>query len=190
MWDAGAVNHSPSASLVLPPGQRASACKLGEWSQWGSCMKKNKTCGFKKGSQSRVRSPLLQVAGSDASPPSEACAPQTEKKKCVVNKTPCARGKHKYKHGTESQCTMRSKWWPLQIQNSSYNQIPDKDAVKSSYFMKRLLRLMWWLTEPLLNIGKPDFPPVCLWPTACWLGLVWPRSQKDTEPLDFSACKQ
>lgn len=32
--------------------------------------------------------------------------------------------------------------------------------------------------------------PVCLWPTVCWSGLVWPSLQKDTEYLDFAACKQ
>ncbi|XP_056142188.1 R-spondin-1 isoform X2 [Lampris incognitus] len=77
--------------------QPAVECELGEWSQWGPCMKKNKTCGFKRGSQSRVREPLQQVSGLDSSvapvtsePP---CAPQTERRKCSVLKTPCTRGK-------------------------------------------------------------------------------------------------
>nr|XP_020445719.1 R-spondin-1 isoform X2 [Monopterus albus] len=74
--------------------QRPSECELGEWSQWSSCMKKNKTCGFKKGSQSRVRVPLPQAHSPDSSPtfvPSQTCTSQTERRKCVVAKMPCAR---------------------------------------------------------------------------------------------------
>uniref|UniRef100_A0A4W6C639 R-spondin 1 n=1 Tax=Lates calcarifer TaxID=8187 RepID=A0A4W6C639_LATCA len=107
----GLYSHSGRCYVTCPPGQRtanetmecvgqrASECELGEWSQWGSCMKKNKTCGFKKGSQSRVRAPLPQVHSPDTSPasvPSQTCAPQTERRKCVVTKTPCARGKSKF----------------------------------------------------------------------------------------------
>lgn len=87
-----------SLSRFVYPGQRTSECELGEWSQWSSCMKKNKTCGFRKGSQSRFRGPLLQVHSPDTSPafvPSQTCAPQTERRKCVVTKTPCVRGKPK-----------------------------------------------------------------------------------------------
>lgn len=84
--------------MLLPPqGQRASECELGEWSQWSTCMKKNKTCGFRKGSQSRYRGPLLLVHSpyttSPASVPSQTCSPQTERRKCTVIKTPCTRGK-------------------------------------------------------------------------------------------------
>lgn len=60
-------------------------------------MKKNKTCGFRKGSQSRSRVPLSQVQSPDTSlalAPSQTCAPETEKRKCTVSKkAPCGRGK-------------------------------------------------------------------------------------------------
>uniref|UniRef100_A0A672HC60 R-spondin 1 n=1 Tax=Salarias fasciatus TaxID=181472 RepID=A0A672HC60_SALFA len=102
----GLYSHSGRCYVSCPPGQRtanetmecvgqpASECELGEWSQWGSCMKKNKTCGFKKGSQSRVRVPLPQAHSVDASPAlvsSQTCSPETERRKCVVTKTPCIR---------------------------------------------------------------------------------------------------
>uniref|UniRef100_A0A8D2ZPN0 R-spondin 1 n=1 Tax=Scophthalmus maximus TaxID=52904 RepID=A0A8D2ZPN0_SCOMX len=102
----GLYSHSGRCYVSCPPGQRtanetmecvgqrASACELGEWSQWGSCTKKNKTCGFKKGSQSRARSPLVQVPALDTAPsfvPSQTCTPLTERRKCIVTKTPCAR---------------------------------------------------------------------------------------------------
>ncbi|XP_077432075.1 R-spondin-1 isoform X2 [Vanacampus margaritifer] len=63
-------------------------CELSEWSQWSSCVKRNKTCGFKKGTQSRVRLPLREVRSVG---PSQTCAPQTERKKCSVPKKTCRR---------------------------------------------------------------------------------------------------
>uniref|UniRef100_A0A3Q3X0M5 R-spondin Fu-CRD domain-containing protein n=1 Tax=Mola mola TaxID=94237 RepID=A0A3Q3X0M5_MOLML len=98
----GLYSHSGRCFVSCPPDQRTSnetmecvECELGEWSQWSSCMKKNKTCGFRKGSQSRLRMPLLQVHSPDTSPgfiPSQTCAPQTEKRKCTLTKTPCVKG--------------------------------------------------------------------------------------------------
>ncbi|XP_037130695.1 R-spondin-1 [Syngnathus acus] len=69
-------------------------CELSEWSQWGSCVKRNKTCGFRKGTQSRVRLPLRppRTRGTpSAAGPSQTCPPQTDRRKCVVPKTPCPR---------------------------------------------------------------------------------------------------
>ncbi|XP_041845129.1 R-spondin-1 [Melanotaenia boesemani] len=106
----GFYSHSGRCYASCPPGQHtanetmecvgqhALECELGEWSQWSSCMKKNKTCGFKKGSQSRVRAPLMQIHSLDTSPaslPSQTCAPETQRKKCVVTKMPCVREKKK-----------------------------------------------------------------------------------------------
>ncbi|KAM6968090.1 R-spondin-1 [Aplochiton taeniatus] len=67
-------------------------CELAEWSLWGPCMKKNKTCGFKKGLQTRVREPLQALSPAD--PPSalatlKPCAPQLEEKRCAVPKVRC-----------------------------------------------------------------------------------------------------
>uniref|UniRef100_A0A3Q3XKS2 R-spondin Fu-CRD domain-containing protein n=1 Tax=Mola mola TaxID=94237 RepID=A0A3Q3XKS2_MOLML len=100
----GLYSHSGRCFVSCPPDQRTSnetmecvECELGEWSQWSSCMKKNKTCGFRKGSQSRLRMPLLQVHSPDTSPgfiPSQTCAPQTEKRKCTLTKTPCVKEAH------------------------------------------------------------------------------------------------
>lgn len=113
MWDVGAVNHSlatlsPFFLFVLfpPSGQRASDCELGEWSQWSSCMKKNKTCGFKKGSQSRLRSQLSTSDTSLSFVPSQACAPQTERRKCVVTRIPCSKGKHTAHSGHLKRTTL------------------------------------------------------------------------------------
>uniref|UniRef100_A0A1A8D4J0 R-spondin homolog n=1 Tax=Nothobranchius kadleci TaxID=1051664 RepID=A0A1A8D4J0_NOTKA len=102
----GLYSHSGRCYVSCPPGlhtdnetmecigQRASECELGEWSQWSSCMKKNKTCGFKRGSQSRVRSPLPQIHSPDPSPSlvtSQTCVPEAERRQCNVTRTPCVR---------------------------------------------------------------------------------------------------
>ncbi|KAG7263582.1 hypothetical protein CRUP_015047, partial [Coryphaenoides rupestris] len=76
-------------------GQPVVECELGDWSAWGPCMKKNKTCGFKKGSQARLRQPLQTGPRADGPlgprtpQTSQPCGPQAERKKCVVVKTPC-----------------------------------------------------------------------------------------------------
>ncbi|KAI4896599.1 hypothetical protein NFI96_032164 [Prochilodus magdalenae] len=70
-------------------------CELGEWSQWGPCMKKNKTCGFKKGNQNRRREPTQPPSPATVTGPASAstCAPESETRKCTVQKKiPCAKG--------------------------------------------------------------------------------------------------
>lgn len=61
-------------------------CQLSEWSQWGACVKTSKPCGLKRGTRSRVRRPLRVW-----DPPSQTCAPQTQRRKCAAPKTPCKR---------------------------------------------------------------------------------------------------
>ncbi|KAJ8289532.1 hypothetical protein GJAV_G00002380 [Gymnothorax javanicus] len=78
-------------------------CELAEWGPWGPCMKKNKTCGFRKGAQLRSREPL-QTPGPDTVPSliaPTACAPETESRRCTVRKVPCAGGKEKGKNKSE-----------------------------------------------------------------------------------------
>ncbi|XP_064207114.1 R-spondin-1 isoform X3 [Anguilla rostrata] len=78
-------------------------CELGEWGPWGPCMKKNKTCGFRKGTQVRSREPT-QTPSPDTvpSPVTPAtCSPETESRRCTVRKVPCAGGKEKGKNKSE-----------------------------------------------------------------------------------------
>ncbi|KAJ8340830.1 hypothetical protein SKAU_G00331210 [Synaphobranchus kaupii] len=75
-------------------------CELGEWGPWGSCMKKNKTCGFRKGTQIRSREPT-HTSGPDAVPSLVApatCSPETESRRCTVQKkVNCVKGNRKNK---------------------------------------------------------------------------------------------
>ncbi|XP_036395295.1 R-spondin-1 [Megalops cyprinoides] len=84
-------------------------CELGEWGPWGPCMKKNKTCGFRKGTQVRVREPAQPPSPETATSPAApaTCAPETESRKCNVPKTPC--GKEKGKNKNERREESRNK---------------------------------------------------------------------------------
>ncbi|XP_010883671.2 R-spondin-1 isoform X1 [Esox lucius] len=85
-------------------------CEMGEWSLWGPCTKKNKTCGFKKGTQTRVQEPLQApspdtFSGSSPRP----CAAQTERQKCTVQKTPCGKADRKNKGERRDQQRRRDR---------------------------------------------------------------------------------
>uniref|UniRef100_A0A8C1AZ40 R-spondin 1 n=1 Tax=Cyprinus carpio carpio TaxID=630221 RepID=A0A8C1AZ40_CYPCA len=72
-------------------------CDLSEWSPWGPCMKKNKTCGFKKGNQTRTREPLqLSSPGtSTGAAPPLGCVPETQTQRCTVQKKITCKGENK-----------------------------------------------------------------------------------------------
>ncbi|XP_061106936.1 R-spondin-1 [Conger conger] len=74
-------------------------CELGEWGPWGPCMKKNKTCGFRKGTQARSREPAQAPSPVTAPSPvaTATCPSETESRRCTVRKVPCAGGKEKGK---------------------------------------------------------------------------------------------
>ncbi|MBN3276969.1 RSPO3 protein, partial [Polyodon spathula] len=62
-------------------------CKVGEWSQWSPCSKRGKTCGFKRGEESRTRETLRIPSASG-----DACPAMKEKRKCVVQRRKCRKG--------------------------------------------------------------------------------------------------
>jgi len=92
-----------SSCALSKAGQPVVECELGDWSAWSPCMKKNKTCGFKKGSQARLRQPLLGPRNPQAMQASQPCGPQAERRKCVVVKTPCTRGTLAYTQSPNHQ---------------------------------------------------------------------------------------
>ncbi|XP_078239509.1 R-spondin-3 isoform X2 [Pogona vitticeps] len=61
-------------------------CKVGEWSPWSTCMKKGKTCGFKRGNETRVKE-ILQLPSSKGKP----CPDTNETRECVVQRKKCLR---------------------------------------------------------------------------------------------------
>ncbi|XP_015280286.1 PREDICTED: R-spondin-3 [Gekko japonicus] len=62
-------------------------CKTSEWSLWNPCTKKGKTCGFKRGNETRIRE-VLQLPSTKGSP----CPHTSETRKCVVQRKRCQKG--------------------------------------------------------------------------------------------------
>ncbi|XP_062322124.1 R-spondin-1 [Osmerus eperlanus] len=91
--------HCPEGLSTTNGTMECVECELGEWSAWGPCMKNEKTCGFKKGTQSRVREQAQTPSPETPSTPSspQPCSPPTETRRCVVQRTACRKGDHKNK---------------------------------------------------------------------------------------------
>ncbi|KAM9724442.1 R-spondin-3 [Menidia menidia] len=62
-------------------------CEVGEWSEWSPCSKLGKTCGFKRGQETRTRQ-VLQYP----SPFGKPCPEISEIKECLVKKRKCPGG--------------------------------------------------------------------------------------------------
>lgn len=62
-------------------------CEASEWSPWSPCMKKGKTCGFKRGTETRVRE-ITQHPSAKGN----LCPPTSETKKCTVQRKKCQKG--------------------------------------------------------------------------------------------------
>ncbi|CAH6778168.1 Rspo3 [Phodopus roborovskii] len=86
-------------------------CEASDWSPWSPCMKKGKTCGFKRGTETRVRE-ILQHPSAKGN----LCPPTSETRTCIVQRKKCSKGER----GTDtltnrfelsrmfSMCTMKS----------------------------------------------------------------------------------
>uniref|UniRef100_A0ABI7XG89 R-spondin 3 n=1 Tax=Felis catus TaxID=9685 RepID=A0ABI7XG89_FELCA len=62
-------------------------CEASEWSPWSPCMKKGKTCGFKRGTETRVRE-ITQHPSAKGN----LCPPTSETRKCTVQRKKCQKG--------------------------------------------------------------------------------------------------
>lgn len=67
-------------------------CEASEWSAWSPCTKKGKTCGFKRGTETRVRE-ITQHPSAKGN----LCPPTSETRKCTVQRKKCQKGER----GTE-----------------------------------------------------------------------------------------
>lgn len=62
-------------------------CEASEWSPWSPCTKKGKTCGFKRGTETRVRE-IIQHPSAKGN----LCPPTSESRKCTVQRKKCPKG--------------------------------------------------------------------------------------------------
>lgn len=62
-------------------------CEASEWSPWSPCTKKGKTCGFKRGTETRVRE-ITQHPSAKGN----LCPPTSETRKCTVPRKKCQKG--------------------------------------------------------------------------------------------------
>ncbi|XP_029452539.1 R-spondin-3 isoform X2 [Rhinatrema bivittatum] len=70
-------NHTMECSSIVH-------CTVGDWSPWSPCAKKGKTCGFKRGNETRIRE-AVQSPSAHGNP----CPPLNETRKCIVQKKKC-----------------------------------------------------------------------------------------------------
>ncbi|XP_004702112.1 R-spondin-3 [Echinops telfairi] len=62
-------------------------CEASEWGPWSPCTKKGKTCGFKRGTETRVRE-IMQHPSAKGN----LCPPTSETRKCTVQRKKCPKG--------------------------------------------------------------------------------------------------
>ncbi|XP_029419576.1 R-spondin-3 isoform X1 [Nannospalax galili] len=94
-------------------------CEASEWSPWSPCTKKGKTCGFKRGTETRVRE-ILQHPSAKGN----LCPPTSETRKCTVQRKKCSKGERGRK-GRERKRKKLNK-------EESKEAIPDSKGLESS----------------------------------------------------------
>ncbi|MBZ3891512.1 R-spondin-3 [Sciurus carolinensis] len=94
-------------------------CEASEWSPWSPCMKKGKTCGFKRGTETRVRE-IIQHPSAKGN----LCPPTSETRKCTVQRKKCQKGE-RGKKGRERKRKKPNK-------EESKEAIPDNKGLESS----------------------------------------------------------
>lgn len=111
-------------------------CEASDWGPWSPCMKKGKTCGFKRGTETRVRE-ILQHPSAKGN----LCPPTSETRTCIVQRKKCSKGER----GTDTL----TKWASLSPHNlmhiSLYNFIWDIWQYSSYKISKMCRKRPLWL---------------------------------------------
>lgn len=66
-------------------------CEVGQWSEWGTCSRNNKTCGFKWGLETRTRQ-IVKKPVKDTIP----CPTIAESRRCKMAMRHCPGGKRSH----------------------------------------------------------------------------------------------
>ncbi|XP_010624049.2 R-spondin-3 [Fukomys damarensis] len=94
-------------------------CEAGEWSPWSPCTKKGKTCGFKRGTETRVRE-IIQHPSAKGN----LCPPTSETRKCTVQRKKCQK-RERGKKGRERKRKKLNK-------EESKEAVPDNKGLEST----------------------------------------------------------
>ncbi|XP_070407709.1 R-spondin-3-like isoform X2 [Nothobranchius furzeri] len=79
-------------------------CEVGEWSEWSPCSKSGRTCGFKRGQETRTRQ-VLQYP----SPFGKPCPDISEIKECLVKRRKCPGRRKTERNGRRSRNNRKDK---------------------------------------------------------------------------------
>uniref|UniRef100_A0A8C2Y738 R-spondin-2 n=1 Tax=Coturnix japonica TaxID=93934 RepID=A0A8C2Y738_COTJA len=98
---AGFYSHRGRCFRGCPPGFAAleelmecvEGCEVGQWSEWGTCSRNNKTCGFKWGLETRTRQ-IVKKPAKDTIP----CPTIAESRRCKMAVRHCPGGKPRACH--------------------------------------------------------------------------------------------
>lgn len=93
---AGFYSHRGRCFRGCPPGFAAleelmecvEGCEVGQWSEWGTCSRNNKTCGFKWGLETRTRQ-IVKKPAKDTIP----CPTIAESRRCKMAVRHCPGGR-------------------------------------------------------------------------------------------------
>ncbi|XP_037533034.1 R-spondin-3 [Nematolebias whitei] len=97
-------------------------CKVGDWSDWSPCSKSGRTCGFKRGQETRTRQ-VLQYP----SPFGKPCPEISEVKDCLVKRRKCPGGRKKAeRNGKKNRNNRKDK----ESQEARRGRKRDREAVE------------------------------------------------------------
>lgn len=116
-------------------------CEVGEWSEWSPCSRSGRTCGFKRGQETRTRQ-VLQYPSPFGNP----CPEISEIKECLVKRRKCSGKKKKncckYSACKCSSCVSDPDCWIPVIQHLNFNNQTKTEFFKWSHLRHCLLYLL------------------------------------------------
>ncbi|XP_033615630.1 R-spondin-2 isoform X2 [Fukomys damarensis] len=81
-------DECPDGFAPLDDTMECVGCEVGHWSEWGTCSRNNRTCGFKWGLETRTRQ-IVKKPAKDTMP----CPTIAESRRCKLSTRHCPGGK-------------------------------------------------------------------------------------------------
>ncbi|RXM27354.1 R-spondin-2 [Acipenser ruthenus] len=123
-FDECPEGFSPSESMECMEG-----CEVGPWSEWGTCSRRNKTCGYKWGLETRTRH-IVKKPPKDTMP----CPTIAESRRCRMAMRHCTKEGCEVGPWSEwGTCSRRNKTcgykWGLETRTRHIVKKPPKDTM-------------------------------------------------------------